>query len=329
MSSVIAAEVEDFLPYEDSETYSLPSAEETVAPLREMREDIDLIASLLSDEKTVVEDLFGTLLRIVGSIPRVPLDPSIFEEQLGKIEEAHVSPEGMLVYGLSDGLIGSLDLSEDDKRDLLVKVVKAIIPTLRGILDGSVVLEEPEEPWYEPPVEPTIEELPEEEAKVEPEFHVEEPPEVGEPVSEEPDIEEEPLGEPPEELPTEEEPRPEELLETEPEYFEEPEPIIPVDLQKELPEPPEPQEKEIVEMQPPKPPVKNLKDPHLGGLRRKVQREREYTRRQMQQIRRLRATKISQLREATGKTVTMTKKPRSQGLFGQMKNIVSSLFRKK
>jgi hypothetical protein len=329
VSSVIAAEVEDFMPYENSKTYSLPSAEETVAPLREMREDIDLIASLLSDEKTVVEDLFGTLLRIVGSMPRVPLDPSIFEEQLGKVEEAHVSPEGMFVYGLSDGLIGSLSLSEDDKRDLLVKVVKAIIPTLRGILDGSVVLEEPEEPWTEPPVEPTIEELPEEEAKVEPEFHVEEPPEVSEPDSEEQDIEEEPMEEPPEELSTEEEPRPEELLKTEPEYFEEPEQIIPVDLQEELPEPPEPQEQEIVEMQPPKPLVKNLKDPHLGGLRRKVQREREYIRRQMQQIRRLRATKISQLREATGKTVTMTKKPRSQGLFGQMKNIVSSLFRKR
>jgi len=329
VSSVIAAEVEDFLPYEDSETYSLPSAEETVAPLREMREDIDLIASLLSDEKTVVEDLFGTLLRIVGSIPRVPLDPGIFEEQLGKVEEAHVSPEGMLVYGLSDGLIGSLDLSEDDKRDHLVKVVEAIIPTLRGILDGSVVLEEPEEPWYEPPVEPAIEELPEEEAEVEPELHVEEPPKVGEPVSEEPDIEEEPMGEPPEELPAEEEPRPEELLEPEPEFFEEPEPIIPVDAQEELPEPPEPQEQEVVEMQPLKPPVKNLKDPQLGGIRRKVQRERDMTRRQMQQIRRLRATKISQLREATGKTVTMTKKPKSQGLLGQMKNIVSSLFRKK
>ena len=329
MSSVIAAEVEDFLPYEDSETYSLPSAEETVAPLREMREDIDLIASLLSDEKTVVEDLFGTLLRIVGSIPRVPLDSGIFEEQLGKVEEAHVSPEGMLVYGLSDGLIGSLDLSEDDKRDLLVKVVEAFIPTLRGILDGSVVLEEPEEPWYEPPVEPTIEELPEEEAEVEPELLVEEPPEVGEPVSEEPDIEEEPMGAPPEELPSEEEPRPEELLEPEPEFFEEPEPIIPVDVQEELPEPPEPQEQEIVEMQPLKPPVKNLKDPQLGGIRRKVQRERDMTRRQMQQIRRLRATKISHLREAIGKTVTMTKKPKSQGLFGQMKNIVSSIFRKK
>ena len=325
MSSVIAAEVEDFLPYDDSETYSLPSAEETVVPLREMREDIDLIASLLSDEKTVVEDLFGTLLRIVGSIPRVPLDPGFFEEQLGTVEEAHVSPEGMLVYGLSDGLIGSLDLSEDDKRDLLVKVVEAIIPTLRGILDGSVVLEEPEEPWYEPPVEPTIGEL----AEVEPELLVEEPPEVGEPVSEEPDIEEEPIGEPPEELPSEEEPIPEELLEPEPEFFEEPEPIIPVDAQEELLEPPEPQEQEVVEMQPLKPPVKNLKDPQLGGIRRKVQRERDMTRRQMQQIRRLRATKISQLREATGKTVTMTKKPKSQGLFGQMKNIVSRLFRKK
>lgn len=296
MSSVIAAEVEDFMPYEDSETYSLPSVEETVAPLREMREDIDLIASLLSDEKTVVEDLFGTLLRIVGSIPRVPLDPGIFEEQMGKVEEAHVSPEGMLVYGLSDGLIGSLDLSEDDKRDLLVKVVEAIIPTLRGILDGSVVLEEPEEPWYEPPVEPAIEELPEEEAEVEPELLVEEPPEADEPVSQEPDIEEEPMGEPPEELPAEEEPpRPEELLEPGPEFFEEPEPIIPVDVQEELPEPPEPQEQEIVEIQPLKPPVKNLKDPQLGGLRRKVQRERDNTRRQMQQIRRLRAIKISQL----------------------------------
>jgi hypothetical protein len=276
-----------------------------------------------------VEDLFGTLLRIVGSIPRVPLDSGIFEEQLGKVEEAHVSPEGMLVYGLSDGLIGSLDLSEDDKRDLLVKVVEAIIPTLRGILDGSVVLEEPEEPWYEPPVEPTIEELPEEEAEVEPELLVEEPPEVGEPVSEEPDIEEEPMGEPPEELPSEEEPRPEELLEPEPEFFEEPEPIIPMDVQEELPEPPEPQEQKIVEMQPPKPQVKNLKDPQLGGLRREVQRERGKTRRQMQQIRRLRATKISQLREATGKTVIMPKKPKSQGLFGQMKNIVSRFFRKK
>ena len=327
MSSVIAAEVEDFLPYDDLETYSLPSAEETVAPLREMREDIDLIASLLSDEKTVVEDLFGTLLRIVGSIPRVPLDPGFFEEQLGTVEEAHVSPEGMLVYGLSDGLIGSLDLSEDDKRDLLVKVVEAIIPTLRGILDGSVVLEEPEEPWCEPPVEPTIGELPEEEAEVEPELLVGEPPEVGEPVSEEPDIEEEPMGEPPEELPSEEEPIPEELLEPEPEFFEEPEPIIPVDAQEELLEPPEPQEQEVVEMQPLKPPVKNLKDPQLGGLRRKVQRERDMTRRQMQQIRRLRATQISHLREATGKTVT--KKPKSQGLFGQIKNIVSSLFRKK
>jgi hypothetical protein len=325
VSSVIAAEVEDFLPYDDSETYSLPSAEETVVPLREMREDIDLIASLLSDEKTVVEDLFGTLLRIVGSIPRVPLDPSFFEEQLGTVEEAHVSPEGMLVYGLSDGLIGSLDLSEDDKRDLLVKVVEAIIPTLRGILDGSVVLEEPEEPWYEPPVEPTIEELPEEEAEVEPELLVEEPPEVDEPVSEE-----EPMGEPPEELPAEEEPpRLEELLEPGPEFFEEPEPIIPVDVPEDFLEPPEPQEQEIVEMPPPKPPVKNLKDPQLGGLRRKVQRERDMTRRQMQQIRRLRATKISHLRESTGKTVTMTKKQKSQGLFGQMKNIVSSLFRKK
>jgi hypothetical protein len=289
-----------------------------------MREDIDLIASLLSDEKTVVEDLFGTLLRIVGSIPRVPLDPGFFEEQLGTVEEAHVSPEGMLVYGLSDGLIGSLDLSEDDKRDLLVKVVEAIIPTLRGILDGSVVLEEPEEPWYEPPVEPTIEELPEEEAEVEPELLVEEPPEVDEPVSEE-----EPMGEPPEELPSEEESRPEALLGPEPEFFEEPEPITPVDVQEDFLEPPEPQEQEIVEMPPLKPPVKNLKDPQLGGIRRKVQRERDMTRRQMQQIRRLRATKISQLRESTGKTVTMTKKPKSQGLFGQMKNIVSSLFRKK
>jgi len=324
VSSVIAAEVEDFLPYDDSETHSLPSAEETVVPLREMREDIDLIASLLSDEKTVVEDLFGTLLRIVGSIPRVPLDPGFFEEQLGTVEEAHVSPEGMLVYGLSDGLIGSLDLSEDDKRDLLVKVVEAIIPTLRGILDGSVVLEEPEEPWYESPVEPTIEELPEEEAEVEPELLVKEPPEVDEPVSEE-----EPMGEPPEELPSEEESRPEALLGPEPEFFEEPEPIIPVDVQEDFLEPPEPQEQEIVEMPPLKPPVKNLKDPQLGGIRRKVQRERDMTRRQMQQIRRLRATKISQLRESTGKTVTMTKKPKSQGLFGQMKNIVSSLFRKK
>ena len=319
VSSVDAAEVEDFLPYEASETYSPPSAEETIAPLREMQEDIDLIASLLSDERAVVEGLFGSLLKIVGSIPRVPIDPDIFEEQLGEVEKAHVSPEGMLVYGLGDGLIGSLDLSEDDKRDILVMVIEAIIPTLRGVLDGSVVLETLEEPWYESPVESAIEEPPEEELEVDPELPVEEP-----------DIEEEPMEEPPEEFPAEEEPpRLEETVESEPVFFEESEPIMPVDVQEELSEPLETQEQEIVEIQPLKPLVRNLMDPQLGGYRRKVQRERDKTRMQMQQIRRMRSAKISQLREETGKTVTEPKKPDSKGLLIQVKGILSSFFRKK
>jgi hypothetical protein len=114
---VNAAEAENLLPYENSETPSLPYAEETVAPLRDMQKDIDLITSLLSDEKTVVEDLFGPLIRIVSFLPKVPLEPGIFEENLGEIIEAHVSPEGMLLYRLNNGLIDSLDLSEMSQRN--------------------------------------------------------------------------------------------------------------------------------------------------------------------------------------------------------------------
>jgi hypothetical protein len=330
VSSVDAADVEELQPCENSETYSLLYAEETVAPLRDMQKDIDLITSLLSDEKTVVEDLFGPLLRIVSFLPKVPLEPGIFKENLGKIIEAHVSPEGMLLYSLNSGLIDSLNLFEDDKRDLLVKVVEAFVPTLRGILDGSVVLDEPEESWFEPPVEPAIEESPEEEAEMEPESSVEEPPEEEKPVSEETDIEEKPMEEPSEELPAEEEPLiPEEPLDLKHEFFEVPELVIPMDVQEKLPEPPERQKQEIEEMQSPKPPVKNLKDSQLGGLRRKVQRERDLTRRQMQQIRKQRAAKISQLRKATGKTATEPKKTKSQGFFVQVKGIFSSFFRKK
>jgi hypothetical protein len=102
---------------------------------------------------------------------------------------------------------------------------------------------------------------------------------------------------------------------------------MPMDVQEKLPEPRAQQK--IEETQPSKSPIRNLNDSQLGGLRRKVQRERDLTRRQMQHIRKQRAAKIFRLRKATGKTATEPKKTKDQGFFGQVKDMFSSFFRKK
>lgn len=326
---------EELQSYQVAQEHSLPSVEEAFIPLREVKQDLDLIFSLIADESTVVEDLFDALSGLTKSLPGVPVDAAKLQEFIRGVEKAHVSTEGILVYVLIDRGVGSVDLSVDESRDLLVKVIEDIVPTVRGVSDGSIVLEEPfeevldVEPVVVEPTEETVE-APEPEQAEEPSEAEDIIPEELEEVAEELSALEEPLVI--EEQQALEEPSEIEVLSSEPEepYVPElPEFTVPVDLGDEPQGQREADEDAFVERKIPAPTRKSVKDPQLNGLRRKVRREREQTRRQMEERRRVREARIAQLREQTGRSAGFDVEDEPKGIIGQVKGLFSRLLPRK
>jgi len=213
----------------DSLPESIPSVDEILSGLSELRGDITHLSDLKSEEDKAVEDLFQALMKLTQLLQWAKVETSVLLVELGEVESAKVTPEGKLIYCRIDGEIGTLDLSDYDNRDVLVEVVRDLAPKLREIMENPPEVEEPvvEEPEPEPePVEeefvleePAVEELdvveeaeePVTEPTMEEEQVLEEPPIIEEPVAE--DEPEEQLIEEPAEPPTPEPPTIEEAVE--------------------------------------------------------------------------------------------------------------------
>jgi hypothetical protein len=181
----------------DASPDPLPSVEEIVSSLSELRGDLSHLSDLKSEEDKVVDDLFQVLMKLTRLLQWAPVETSVLPVELGEVESAHVTPGGSLIYYHDGGVIGSLDLSQCDNRDVLVDVVRDLAPKLKEILENPPKVEEPliEEPEPEP--EPAVEESIVEEEVIE-EVMVEEPviePVLEEPVAEEPQAMEEPVTE--------------------------------------------------------------------------------------------------------------------------------------
>jgi hypothetical protein len=314
----------------------MTSAAEAVSHIKGAKEDVELIVSLLADEGTVVEGLFKALTMSGLPVNRIPLEPSAMPDELGEVEEAHLTSEGGLIVSLLDGQVDSFDLSLEENRGLLVCAMEDILPKLQGVLDGSYKLpeliieeevvepedlEEPEEVVEEEPLpdpeveEPTPEELPEEEI-VEPEVEelLEEEPEIMEPLVEEdmvavPEVEEAELDEP-----VIEEPSVEEL--SLPEF----------DPEAQLSEAPEPaRERPKLLERPVKPPV--ARDAQVRRLRRAVKRQRSSAQIEMERVRRQRAAQIRRLRVTNGMIIPYGEQ--GKGLLSKLKGLFTKLRRRK
>ena len=199
MSSSDRLDLEALAFSHDASSEGLPSIDEIVSSLSQLRGDLGHLFDLKSDEDQVVSSLFRVLMKLTQLLQWAPVEPSILPVELGAVESAHVTPEGTLIFFRNDGEIGTLDLSEFDNRDVLVEVVRDLTPKLKDILENPPKVEEPviEEPEPEP--EPVLEEpVTEDEAEAE-EPIVEEPPVMDEPVIER-EPEEQIVEEPPEPL---------------------------------------------------------------------------------------------------------------------------------
>lgn len=302
---------EETQPLEDFLADALPSSEEVVSAIRGAREDVELVSSLLSDEKVVVDALVELLPGLSPLLVRVIVDPSVLPVEMGEVEEVRLAPDGRIIVCRTDGEINTTDLTGGANRDLLVEVMRDIVPKLKEVLDSMPAFLEPtiEEPG---PAAPEAEEPAIQEPTAE---HVvpEVPPEVEEPVAEEQQVEaaEEPLGV--EEPTAGEEP-------AEPEAFAEPtviEPVTPIE--------PAPEREPAVSLPvaadelPETTPVRTG-DAQLRVYRRRVRRNDDVVRRQMVEVRRRRDAEIRRLREGLeAQEAPEWEEPK--GFFGRLKRL--------
>jgi len=111
------------------------STDDLVRVLRKVREDVGQICELSSEEEKVVEAFSLALLRLMRPLARaIPVDPSALPRELGEIERANIIPKGDLIVLYSDGRMESIDLGDEKNRDLLVGVVRNVLPKFNGLV---------------------------------------------------------------------------------------------------------------------------------------------------------------------------------------------------
>ena len=256
--------------------------EEVISVIRGMRDEIETLTGLISDEGLIVDNLFETLTTLSKPLKHIDVDLSLVPVESSEVERANISYDGKLIIMRKDAGIQLINLMEEENRDLLTKVLGDVLPKLTELIKDPSMQPDPEpEPETPEPVFEEPEPIPEpiiEEPTIEPE-HIEEQEPEPEPV-----VVEEPVIEP--EIP--------EPIVEEPVIEPEPEEIIQESIPPEIPEPkPAPRvvKKVVVEQLP-----KRGEKP-LRKLRKKVDKQNDLTRKQMEIIKRVREDKIRKLRE--------------------------------
>jgi len=233
--------------------------EEVISVIRGMREEIETLTGLISDEGLVVDNLFEILTTLSKPLKHIDVDLSLVPVESSEVERANISYDGKLIIMRKDAGIQLINLMDEDNRDLLTKVLGDVLPKLLELIKDPSMHPDPE-----PEPEPILEVL---EPAPEPTV-VEEPviePEIPAPIMEEPVLE-------PEQVLTEV--MPTEIKEAEP-----------------IPAPKVVVKKVVVEQLP-----KRGENP-LRKLRNKVGKQSDLTRKQMEIIKRVRNDKIKKLRE--------------------------------
>lgn len=110
-------------------------AEDVLRVLRGLREDVLEIAELSAEEGNIVGAFSEAFLGLMSPlIKALPVDVSILPDDVGEVEKANVMPKGELVLMYRDGRMDSLNLTLPENRDLMIIVVRDVMPRFRAFV---------------------------------------------------------------------------------------------------------------------------------------------------------------------------------------------------
>lgn len=100
-----------------------------------IREETGQISELMTEENMLVKEFFASLLKIMRPIVKtLPVSTSVFPEDWRKVNQASLDVTGRLLVLFSDGKMGSIDLTEQKNRELLLRITYDIMPTLKRLI---------------------------------------------------------------------------------------------------------------------------------------------------------------------------------------------------
>lgn len=106
-----------------------------VDSLKKLKEEVGQISELSSEEENVVRIFSLTFLKLLEPLTKaLPVNVTLLPNELGSVAKANVLPKGDLVILFTDGRMESIDLTENENRDLLVIVISDVMPRLNDLI---------------------------------------------------------------------------------------------------------------------------------------------------------------------------------------------------
>ena len=110
------------------------SIQELAAALKSMADDVGQISELASEEKLLVTEFFASLLKLMQPLTTsMPVSTAALPAEVGNIVQAHIDPTGRLALLHEDGHMELKDLSEERNRDLMIMVIKDVMPKFKSL----------------------------------------------------------------------------------------------------------------------------------------------------------------------------------------------------
>ncbi|MBN1244625.1 hypothetical protein JXA31_03435 [Candidatus Bathyarchaeota archaeon] len=110
------------------------SIQELAAALKSMADDVGQISELASEEKLLVTEFFASLLKLMQPLTTaMPVSTSALPAEAGNIVKAYIDPTGHLALLHEDGHMELKNLSEERNRDIMIMVIKDVMPKFKSL----------------------------------------------------------------------------------------------------------------------------------------------------------------------------------------------------
>ena len=110
------------------------SLQELLDSLKSLQDDIGQICELTSEEKGLVTAFFESLLKLMKPLATtMPVSTTVLPKEMGNIVQANIDPTGHLTILYGDGRAELKNLSEEKNRDLMIGVIKDVMPKFKQL----------------------------------------------------------------------------------------------------------------------------------------------------------------------------------------------------
>jgi hypothetical protein len=108
--------------------------QELAAAMKSMADDVGQISELASEEKLLVTEFFASLLKLMQPLtPSMPVSTSALPAETGNVVKAYIDPTGHIALLHEDGHMELKNLAEEQNRDLMIMVIKDVMPKFKSL----------------------------------------------------------------------------------------------------------------------------------------------------------------------------------------------------